>query len=38
MDIENNFIGEFFDDLAYITDNESSSESSNEEEDDAYAK
>jgi len=29
MDIENNFIGEFMDDLAYITD---SSESSNEEE------
>jgi len=32
MDIENNFIGEFMDDLAYITDNEDSSESSNEEE------
>ncbi|XP_046650872.1 putative nuclease HARBI1 [Daphnia pulicaria] len=38
MDIENNFIGDFLNDLAYITDNESSSESSNEEEDEAYAK
>jgi len=32
MDIENNFIGDCVDDLAYITDNEGSSESSNKEE------
>ena len=38
MDIENNFIGEFVDDLAYITDNEGSSESSNEEEEEVNSK